>query len=42
MLQVKRPAYTPKNNKHETEINEIKTAIKKNVSYKSNKQKKFK
>ena len=29
MLKVKRPVYTPKNNKHETEINEIKTAIKK-------------
>ena len=29
MLKVKRPVYTPKNNKHETEINEIRTAIKK-------------
>ena len=29
MLKVKRPVYTPKNNKHVTEINEIKTAIKK-------------
>ena len=29
MLKVKRPVYTPKkNNKHETEINEIKNAIK--------------
>ena len=29
MLKVKRPVCTPKNNKHETKINEIKTAIKK-------------
>ena len=29
MLKVKRPVYTTKNNKHETEINEIRTAIKK-------------
>ena len=28
MLKVKRPVYIKKNNKHETEINEIKTAIK--------------
>ena len=29
MLKVKRPVHTPKNNKHETDINEIKTASKK-------------
>ena len=28
MLKAKRPVYTPKNNKPETKINEIKTAIK--------------
>ena len=42
MLKVKRPVYTPKNNKHETEINEIKTAIKKMFFTNQTNKKKFK